>query len=468
MLRSMGYLSGSRWVVCGVVSLSLGCEREPGASVSAPEDAIAVGAYYPIRVSDDCMGGGKLNFCTTEKVVSIDGWKIDDPSVADLLAMEDLDEALRVDGPQLVVDAKKSGKTSVTIDATFDDGSARKVTTEVVVAKADHMELLHHCRMREPDAFDLFPTDAEVTLNLDLFKGTQALQGEYQSALIEGEGVGRAAGHLTTNNYVWTAPSEAGSIKLSSAVFPKFSLTYRAYAPSELSVDSAERKSQGPHTYQSFVGFDVGLTVDGKVPCDSPPLRLETQTPEVCDGPEGAVSWLEEEISGVSVRAVGSGSCDFTIGVEGGSSTLSVQADLEVTDVPVVIPDPCEDVTCDPVASCPDGEELATRECCTTCVQVPHAAQCEQERVTWDELYEPAFDAAVSCERDEDCASAVLVGGCRRYCAVAVNAQMIADFMNTISEDYYTSCPSCEVTDPAACPGTSPLVCDAGRCAFGP
>jgi hypothetical protein len=455
--------------VCGVVSLSLGCEREPGASVSVPRDAaIAVGAYYPIRVSDDCQGGGKLNFCTTEKVVSIDGWKVDDPGVADLLAMEDLDEALRVEGSQLVVDAKKAGKTSVTIDATFDDGSVRKVTTEIVVAKADHMELLHRCRMREPDAFDLFPTDAEVTLNLDLFKGTEALQGEYQSALLEGAGLERAAGHLTTNNYVWTAPSEAAAVKLSSPVFPKFSLTYQAYAPSELSVDLAERKSQGPHTYQNFVGFDVRLTVDGKVPCEIPPLRLETQTPEVCDGPEGAVSWLEEEISGVSVRAVGSGSCEFTISVDGGSSTLSVQADLEVTDVPVVIPDPCEGVKCEPVSSCPDGEELTDRECCTTCVPVPDAAQCELERASFDELYEPAFEAAVACEQDGDCGQVFLVGGCRRYCGIAVNAEQTVDFMNAISEDYYTSCPSCEVPDPATCPGVDPPVCDAGRCRFGP
>jgi hypothetical protein len=449
--------------------LSLGCDNEPGAAVSVPRDeAIAVGAYFPIRVSDDCTGGGKINFCTTEQVVSIDGWKVDDPAVADLIRMEELDEALRIDGSQLVIDAKKAGETSVTIDATFDDGSARKVTADIKVAKADNMRLTHPCSLRDPDAFELFPTDSDVSINLDLFKGTQALQGEYQSALLEGEGLARQTGSLKTNNYLWTAPSEAGTVTLSSPAFSKFKPTFRVYAASELSVDSAERRSQGPHRYQNFVGFDVTLTVSGEVPCKAPPLVLETQTPEVCDGPEGALSWLEEDFSSVSVRAVDSGSCEFTIGVEGGSSTLSVQADLVVTGVPVVIPDPCESVTCEPVSSCPDGEELADRECCPTCVPVPDAQQCEHERASFDELYQPAFEAAVGCERDSDCVTTVLVGGCRRYCAVTVNTLHITDFMNTISEDYYTSCPSCQVTDPASCPGTTPQVCRAGRCAYEP
>jgi len=117
------------------------------------------------------------------------------------------------------------------------------------------------------------------------------LKGEYQSTLLEGEGLRRVPGLMTRNVYEWTALDQAGAVALTSPPFPTFSATYRTYAKADLSIDSVARKYEDSNRYQTFVAFDVQLTVDGKQPCELPPLRLETHTPEVCDGPDGAVSW---------------------------------------------------------------------------------------------------------------------------------------------------------------------------------
>jgi hypothetical protein len=224
----------------------------------------------------------------------------------------------------------------VTIDTTFDDGSQRAIETSVEVARADRMELLHGCSVREPDDSDLFPVGAQVALTIELSAGKQPLKGEHQRDLIEGQGIGRQAGLLTRNAYLWTAPEVGGETSLGSAVLPKFTATYRTYDLASLAIESVTTKYQGPWRYHTFVGFDVALTVDGKHPCELPPLRIDTLTPEVCDGPDGVTSWLEESPAyGISARAASSGSCELTVAVEGTDTTHPVQIDLEVTEVPV-------------------------------------------------------------------------------------------------------------------------------------
>jgi hypothetical protein len=259
-----------------------------------------------------------------------------------------------------------------------------------------------------------------------------------------------------------------GETSLGSAVLPKFTATYRTYDLASLAIESVTTKYQGPWRYHTFVGFDVALTVDGQHPCELPPLRIDTLTPEVCDGPDGVTSWLEESPAyGISARAASSGSCELTVAVEGTDTTHPVQIDLEVTEVPVVEPDPCEGVVCEEEpATCADGSALAIRECCTTCVAVPDAEQCEVQRTAFDELYDTQLAQAQACEVDTDCAPVVLVGGCRQYCYVALNAASTTDFMNAITPKYHTGCVACAVKDPAPaeCPGDGRVYCASGEC----
>lgn len=450
--------------------LAVGCSDDKASVNLAPGEAVAAGAFFPLNVSDSCRGGGKINFCSSDTLVSIDAFSVADPRVARLLRMEELDEGLRAEFAELVVDAKQAGSTEASIDTTFDDGSQRKIEAKIVVKKADGMQLVHSCEVRESDDEDLFPVATEVPLTVELFAGTTLLKGEHQSSLLEGDGLQRQPGLLVANKYVWTAPSTGGATKLSSPLLSAFKATYRAYEPTELSIDSVERLYANSVRYNNFVAFEAKLTVGGKRPCSLPPLRLDVLTPEICEGPESAQSWLEEEPAyGISVRALASGTCQFNVSVEGTDTVLPVEVELEVTDVPPEpLPDPCEGVVCEPEpTSCPAGSELSTRACCTSCEPVPDAERCEKERAPWDELYAAQLPQATACQADSDCSTVVLVGGCRRYCYVALHHDRTADFMNAISEDYYTSCPSCRVEQPGGCSGPSRAYCEDGQCVMG-
>jgi hypothetical protein len=156
ILGSIGRLSLG--ALCGLAAACT--EYDDKASVNLPTEPIALGAYFPLTVSDACAGGGKISFCTGEELVSIDALSVQDPRIAALLRMEELDESLQIPYSELVIDAKAAGSTTVTIDTTFDDGSQRAIETAVEVARADRMELLHGCSVREPDDSDLFPVGA--------------------------------------------------------------------------------------------------------------------------------------------------------------------------------------------------------------------------------------------------------------------------------------------------------------------
>lgn len=460
----MGFSLERSWVV--LLWFVAGCAlHDDEASVNLPQEPIAAGAFYPLDVSDACRGGGKANFCSSEAVVSVDSFTVDTPRIANLLRMEDLDAASRLDTAELVVDAKEPGTTSISIEATFDDDSQRKLEAELVVARADRLEISHSCSIDEPDDRELFPAGHEVALRLRLLHASQELKGELRESLLEGEGLRRESGHLIQNKYVWTAPAASEATRLSSPAFPKFAATYRSYALEDVAIEQVTRKHDGPTRHKSFVALAAVVSVAGKRPCELPPFRLESLTPEICAGRDGEVSWIEDNPAyGVGVRGLASGMCELTVGIVGSDVSVPVELPLEVTDIPVTPVDPCQGVSCEPVSSCADGSELALRGCCATCVPVPNRMQCEEQRVAWDALYETELEAATSCNVDADCTYTVLSGGCRRYCFVPLNGYELVDFMNTISEDYYTGCPSCEVDSPAPCGDGKQPFCDAGHC----
>lgn len=456
-----GQLQGFVWLALAVHLT--GCDDHDEVGLSLTKDPIAAGAYLPLNVSDGCRSGGKINFCTSEAVVSIDTIDVADPSVVAILRMEELTEAQQVTAGQLVIDAKHAGTTSVTIESTFDDGTKRTATEDVTVADIDLVRLFHACSVKAPEDEQAIPVGRSVPMWAKVFHGETELRGEYQDTLLEGEGLASKFGGLTSNSFVFTA-AEAGTAEITSPVAAAFSKTLRSFTPDEATIGAVELQHEAETSYLDFIGFDVDVKVDGRRPCFYPPLRVETQTPEICDGKAGATSWVEDSPGyGISLRALHSGTCKFTLAIEGNDQQpYVIETPLKVTDEPA--PDPCESVTCEPVTSCEAGHELVHHDCCNFCEPQANPALCETQRQSFDELFEPQLEQANACTVDRDCMSVVLIGGCRRYCFVATNQERTADFMNAISEPYYTSCSSCQAGVPADCEGDGRAICQEGHC----
>jgi hypothetical protein len=242
------------------------------------------------------------------------------------------------------------------------------------------------------------------------------------------------------------------------------------YDLGSVSIDSVRRKYEVPVRHKTFIAFEAELRVDGKRPCEVPPVTIDVLTPTICDGPDGVTTWVTDDPAyGLAVRALDSGTCEFTVSIDGTETSFPVRTEIEATNVPIPVVDPCEGVVCEPApASCDEGSELATRACCVECAPVPDPAECKVERAAWDELYESQLAGATSCNVDADCTPVVLVAGCRNYCYVALNTQQTTAFMNAISEKYYTSCPACRVNGAVTttCEGDGRTYCKSGTCSL--
>jgi hypothetical protein len=401
-------------------------------------------------------------------VTSIDAISVEHPNIAAVLRMSELSEALRSSTAELVIDAQSRGKTSVTIDTTFDDGTKRQVEAEISVEAADRMVLEHTCRVEEPQDRDWFPPGAEVPLIATLYRGNVELVGEQHKSILSGSGVTRTSGGLVLNRYSWTSPDTSGTTTFTSPLLSNFSAKYRTYALEQLRIDSIVPRYDLSETqpYDGHVLFDASLSVAGKRPCLLPSLRIETLTPEVCGGYSSDPVWSTEPYYGVTVRVHKSGTCQLVVSIEGTETSYPVEFPITVEEPPPGTVDPCEDVVCgDKVTECPAGSELVTQSCCSACAPVLNAALCESERSEWDLLYEAQRAGKTACKVDTDCSTTVLAGGCRRYCYLPFAAQQIAPFMNAVAEAYHTSCPHCDAGEPAPCePMPTGMYCEQGEC----
>lgn len=314
-----------------------GCSSDHEATPPpAPTEPVARGAYALVNVTDDCTLGSKLSFCTSEAPTSIDIITVADPSVASIMRMEELTQAEQVPDAQLVIDAQLAGTTSVTIESTFNDGSHRTAQGEVVVQDIDGLRLWHECGVDEAQNSLAIPVGRTLQMWTKLLHGETALRGEYQGTLLEGEGLKPRFGNLRSNSFLFTSAA-AGTTELTSPLVSSFSQKYRSYTPSEATIAAVELKPTAEASYHDTVGFSMDIRVDGARPCYYPPLRIETQTPEVCDGEAEATSWVDDHPgSGASVRAVRSGTCKFTLAIEGNDSEppYLIETALTVTSAP--------------------------------------------------------------------------------------------------------------------------------------
>ena len=92
-----------------------------------------------------------------------------------------------------------------------------------------------------------------------------------------------------------------------------------------------------------------------------PPVTIDVLTPTICDGRDGVTTWVTDDPAyGLAVRALDSGTCEFTVSVDGTETSFAVQTEIEATDVPIPVVDPCEGIVCEPAPASCDGRQRAS------------------------------------------------------------------------------------------------------------
>jgi len=113
--------------------------------VQGPTGELAVGAFADLCVQDACGGGGKINFCSTESVVAVTSLTVVDPRVLRLVPAAEVPAGFQSGLTHIVVQGMSLGKTTVDVEARFNDGSTRATSATITVARIEDMRIKPHC-----------------------------------------------------------------------------------------------------------------------------------------------------------------------------------------------------------------------------------------------------------------------------------------------------------------------------------
>ncbi|HET9954204.1 MAG TPA: hypothetical protein VFQ61_06860, partial [Polyangiaceae bacterium] len=120
-------------------------------------------------------------------------------------------------------------------------------------------------------------------------------------------------------HYNWRAPVEPGSTKLTSPLTPFSPGTLRVFGPADVTEIELAPLNSGIQWVTPGHDFFVktALAVGDREPCDRLPLTFKTDTPAVCSGPEGELTWPMSRSTDGAVHAQREGVCKLRVSADG-------------------------------------------------------------------------------------------------------------------------------------------------------
>jgi hypothetical protein len=286
------------------------------ARLNRPQGPLAVGAYHEVRFGDACSGGGKLNFCSTQRLTSIDAISSKDAAVARVVVAKDLPVPFGNEEYYLLGVAP--GATTIMARGRFDDGSIREAEVEVEVRTADQAKLISPaCQSGESDTVYVSP-GGSGSFAIQLLAAGVELRGCRPRVLDPLPGVVTFCDNERTF-FGWSAPAAGTDVDLRSPLVGGSVGRLKAYLPRDVGDVQIESLNRSPLVVSAEGAFPVTVKmfVDNVAPCESPPGVLQTLTPDVCSGPDGARVWPGDSRFGGEVVPHAEGVCTLRASADG-------------------------------------------------------------------------------------------------------------------------------------------------------
>jgi hypothetical protein len=295
------------------------CKSDDEARLQGPAGGtpLAVGAYEPLRFGDACAGGGKINFCSSETVVSVDQLTSEDPAIARIVLAADVPATFF--NATHFVQGVAPGFAMLHFRGTFDDGSVRSADLQVEVRRVDRTVLASHCGTDDETAEVLTLPSGSGSFDVKLFGRAVELAGWHPNAIEPLAGVEPIGSSYGRNAFLWTAPAEPVVIDVRSGILAAKVGILRAYGPADVTDIVVSSPNGDSLTGQPGDRARIGATtkVRGHAPCDVPTVVFKTETPTVCSGPDGAETWRADNEYGGFLTLNAEGSCRVSASADG-------------------------------------------------------------------------------------------------------------------------------------------------------
>lgn len=297
-----------------VLVLGGGCATDNAALVSAP-DHLALGAYRLITLGDACGYNPRLGACNTESLKELLEVRVDDPRVLRIVAQDEAPERVGREHGAAVVEGASEGKTRIHMRGLFSDGSERQADHLVEVIATDAIQLMPTGCSSESTG-PTVPRGTELSFQVELHGRGKLLDG-YLSEPVRGEGIS------CEEDCVWRSDPLTGShVEVTSRLTPTFLERLSSYVPDDVTEirlgSPAAALTQGTTNTLSYT-----LTVRDDIPCQAIPIAIESVTPNVCVGPEGAPRWHSVDNHAFSLQSLRPGSCKIALTAQGAARSVS-------------------------------------------------------------------------------------------------------------------------------------------------
>ncbi|WP_437487151.1 hypothetical protein WME75_06015 [Sorangium sp. So ce1014] len=306
----------------GAAALTGCATSDEDARLQGPQNALAEQSFANLWLVDGCIGGGKVNFCSTESVEEVLELAIDEPSVLRFAEEGEAPEGLYWDTAHLVVQGLAAGTANVRVKARFSDAE-RETEMKVEVVEVDAIEVRSSCA----EAQAPLRVSPGKTLRFDAVPqgGGKPLDG-LLPGLVQGDGVTCSVGASGSRlNCSWTAPLEGGAVELVSGVLPGFRGRIQSYGASDVTAVHAFTQRIWPSTVGPgwTVRLPTATALKEGVPCESLPVHAVTATPSICTGPEGELAWDASVDHQIPVKILQTGTCKLQLGAVGAATLPS-------------------------------------------------------------------------------------------------------------------------------------------------
>jgi hypothetical protein len=310
-----------------VVTMGTGCYGDKAEVISLP-GTLAVGAYGDLSFGDGCVGS-KADLCSRETVEAVDAMTVEPPGALEFLSPAGVPAELAsvwVHYGMYVVHGLAPAHATVCVQARYSDGTHRKACSPVDVEAVAHVATSLACDpgVNGATAAPLVPAGATLSLAVEL-------------SAADGTGLGGVFAHPIDDaqlvpfgamNYVWSSPLAGGALTIGSTLDPTFTETLATYGAGQVtglvpSADLVPPTILAPGRQQLI---QVADEVGAAHACQGVSVTATTETPDICVGPNGELSWPTDGPS-TSFTALAEGTCRLSFGVAGGNvspATLSV------------------------------------------------------------------------------------------------------------------------------------------------
>ncbi len=297
-----------------------GCISDDEASLSLGSSTVtygglALGAYSPLSFGDACRGGGKINFCTSEKMTELHMLESDNPDVVRIIEKEDLPVSL--DRGQYFLFGASEGEAVITASGTFDDGSVRSDSRKIKVKAVTSFKLLQSCNQDSSGNITGLP-GASVRFNLDMYADKKELGGCHPNLLTGQPGLTHSC-TAYQNSFTWQAPEAYTKQPLRSELVKGDVGVLRTLTNDDI-VEAYIYPPNGPEIVLSkpdSIPMYVKFNIETAKLCTDLPITIKSLTPNVCAAPDGGIQWHYDDYNYVYMSALSEGKCKVQVSLDG-------------------------------------------------------------------------------------------------------------------------------------------------------